>query len=327
MNTEAVTADFGHLVPDIMLDAVEQALDVPMTGLATPLPSYINRVYEIQTMAGDRLIAKFYRPDRWSLEALQEEHDFVADCAEDEIPVIAPMVLPTGKTLHEADGIYFTIFPKRFGRQLEINSVKDWIRVGRLLGRVHVAGSRKEAAHRTNLHPGVSTEAHLRHLVDNDFVTPSYRSEFEDVVSEILERITPLFDDVEFIRIHGDCHSGNLLNRPGEGIMIIDFDDMMIGPPVQDLWLLLPDRADQCRRELDLLVRGYEMFREFDDSALCLIEPLRAMRIIYFLAWCSRQVDDYTFRAEHTEWGSNAFWQREISDLTQQRRVIDQHMG
>lgn len=322
MNT---TGDFEHLVPDTMLDAVEHALGTKMSGLATPLPSYINRVYEVQTLDGDRLIAKFYRPGRWSLECLQEEHEFVADCEEDEIPVIAPLKLPNGKTLHEADGIFFTIFPKRFGRQLELNSPKDWLRVGRLLGRVHVAGSRKEAKERTNLHPELSTEGHINHLLDNGFVTPQYLSEFKDVSYRILDLISDLFDDTEFIRIHGDCHCGNLLSRPGEGIMIIDFDDMMVGPPTQDLWLLLPDRADRCQRELDLLLRGYRMFREFDDSSLRLIEPLRAMRIIYFLAWCSQQVDDFKFRTTYPEWGSDAFWQREISDLSGQMQVIEEH--
>lgn len=319
------SGDFEHLVPDVMLDAVEHALGVRMTGLATPLPSYINRVYEIQTMDGERLIAKFYRPGRWSREALQEEHDFVRDCAEDEIPVIAPSVYGEGNTLHVTDGIYFTIFPKRWGRQLELNSPKDWLRVGRLLGRVHVTGSRREAHARTNLHPDVSTASHIDHLLDNGFVTPRYRDAFDDVTSRILDRIVDLFDDVEFIRIHGDCHCGNLLNRPGEGIMMIDFDDMMVGPPVQDFWLLLPGRADECRRELNLLLRGYGQFREFDDYTLCLIEPLRAMRIIYFLAWCSRQVNDYRFRTLYPEWGSDAFWQREVSDLTHQLSSIEHH--
>lgn len=307
-----------------MLDAVEQALGQKMSGLSTPLPSYINRVYEVQTMDGDRLIAKFYRPGRWSLECLQEEHEFVGDCAADEIPVVSPLTLPSGKTLHEADGIYFTVFPKRFGRQLEITSPKDWLRVGRLLGRVHVAGSRKGAEYRTDLHPEESTREQIEHLLDNGFVTPRHESEFEDVAFRILDRISGHFDDAEFIRIHGDCHCGNLLNRPGEGIMIIDFDDMMVGPPVQDLWLLLPDRVDRCKRELDLLLRGYEMFREFDDASLRLIEALRAMRIIYFLSWCSQQVDDYRFRTQYPEWGGDAFWQREVSDLTGQLQVIEE---
>jgi len=320
-------SDFEHLVPDIMLNLVEQSTGLKMTGLATPLPSYINRVYEIQTMDGERLIAKFYRPGRWSREALQDEHDFVADCAGDEIPVIAPLKINGDKTLHEADGIYFTIFPKRFGRQLEINSDADWLRVGRLLGRVHTTGSRRKAPARTDLHPKSSTAAYISHLLEGGFVTPRQQDEFREVTSAILAAITGLFEDIEFIRIHGDCHCGNLLDRPGEGIMIIDFDDMMVGPAVQDLWLLLPDVADKSRRELDLLMTGYEQFREFDDRSIRLIEPLRAMRIIYYLAWCSRQINDYKFRTTYPEWGSDAFWQREISDLRRQLHIINEHIG
>ncbi|OVE76018.1 stress response serine/threonine protein kinase YihE [bacterium E08(2017)] len=322
MDNEEYIADFDHLVPDVMLDAVEHALDEKMTSLATPLPSYINRVYEVQKMDGERLIAKFYRPDRWSLEAIEEEHEFVADCEKDEIPVIAPMTLPDGSTIGDADGIYFTIFPKRWGRQLELNSPKDWLRVGRLLGRIHVTGSKKHAEARTDLHPEVSTREHLYHLLDNNFVTPESTAEFEDTAWDLLDHIEPMFDDAEFIRIHGDCHCGNLLTRPGEGIVVIDFDDMMVGPPVHDLWLLLPDHADKCQRELDLLLRGYEMFREFDRASLRLIEPLRAMRIIYYLSWCSRQVDDYKFQRDNPDWGSNQFWQKEIADLRRQLQIV-----
>ena len=325
--TEIEPGDFSRLMPDVMLDAVEQVLGVSMTGLATPLPSYINRVYEVETAEHERLIAKFYRPGRWSRDALQEEHDFVADCREDEIPVVSPIDVDGKGTLHEADGIYFALFPKRHGRQLEINSPKDWLRVGRLMGRVHVAGSRKEAGARIRLHPDLSTERYVDELLDGGFVAPKYEREFEDRTNEILDVIAELFDETEAIRLHGDCHCGNLLTRPGEGIMIIDFDDMLVGPPVQDLWLLLPGRADQTRRELGLLLRGYEMFREFDDSTIRLIEPLRVMRIIYFLAWCSRQIDDYKFRSEYPDWGSDAFWKREIDELTHQLQVIHEHLA
>ncbi len=320
------TGDFEHLVPEVMLSAVEQAMGTRLTGMATPLPSYINRVYEVETMDGVKLIAKFYRPNRWSRETLQEEHDFVNDCAADEIPVIAPIKLPSGSTLHESDGTFFTIFPKRFGRRMELNTDADWKRIGALLGRVHIVGSRKKAVARTDIHPDKSTASHIRHLIDKGFVTPRYQKEFMDVASSILELVTPLFTDIEFIRIHGDCHCGNLLNRPGEGTMIIDFDDMMVGPPIQDMWLLLPDRADKCRHELDQLLTGYEQFREFESHTLRLIEPLRAMRIIYFLAWCSRQTNDFKFRSLYPEWGSDAFWQREIKDLNQQLLVITEHL-
>lgn len=316
------TADFEHLVPDTMLGIVEEALGKRLSGVAIPLPSYINRVYEVAAMDGERYVAKFYRPGRWTRDALEDEHRFVADCAADEIPVIAPLDIEGKGTLHAHESVFFTIYPKRYGRQLEITSVKHWVRVGRLLGRVHVVGSRDEASARTDLHPEDSTVPHITHLVENGFVTPRHADSFRTVTGRILDAIVDRFDDPEFIRIHGDCHCGNLLYRPGEGLMMIDFDDMMTGPPVQDLWLLLPDRVDRCRAELDLLLRGYEQFREFDDTTLRLVEPLRAMRIIYFLAWCSRQVDDYRFRQTYPEWGADGFWQREIADLTYQLEAI-----
>jgi Ser/Thr protein kinase RdoA (MazF antagonist) len=318
----SITPDFEHLVPDVMLDAVEDALGTRMSGLATPLPSYINRVYETQTMDGERLIAKFYRPGRWSREAIEEEHAFTLDCAADEIPVVPPMRLPSGATLHEADGIYFAIFEKRMGRQFEIHTRTDWLRVGSLLGRLHLAGSRQEATQRTNMHPEASTVDYVDYLVDNELVTPGYRAAFEEVADAILEEICELFDDPEFIRIHGDCHGGNILTRAGEGLMMIDFDDMMVGPPVHDFWLLLPGPVQECRTEVDLLLRGYEQFREFDDATLKLVEPLRAMRMIYYLAWCAHQVDDHRFQHNNPQWGSDAFWQREIADLTTQLQAI-----
>jgi len=321
------TADFDDLVPDKMLNAVEAALGIPMTGLASPLPSYINRVYEVQSVDGERFIPKFYRPGRWTREALQEEHDFVLECANDEIPVIAPLILADGQTINEDDGIFFTVFPKRYGRQLEINSDEDWLRVGRLMGRVHAVGSQNEAHSRTDIHPANSTAEYIAYLLENNFVTPKQQSAFADVTSRILDLIVDLFSDIEFIRIHGDCHCGNLLDRPGEGIMIIDFDDMMIGPPIQDLWLLLPDHANNCRRELNLLLTGYNQFRDFEDHTIRLIEPLRAMRIIYYLAWCSRQINDFKFRNTYPEWGSDAFWQREINDLSHQLQIIRDHLS
>ncbi len=320
------TSDFDNLLPDTMLAAVEEALGIEMTGLASPLPSYINRVYEVQSVDGDRYIPKFYRPGRWSRDALQDEHDFVLECAEAEIPVIAPLKLADGETIHEADGIFFTIFPKRYGRQLEINTDEDWTRVGSLLGRVHAVGCQKEANARTNIHPARSTAEHIAHLLDNNFVTPRQQDAFKDVTSRILDLIVELFDDIEFIRIHGDCHCGNLLDRPDEGLMIIDFDDMMVGPPIQDLWLLLPDHAERCRRELNLLLTGYNQFRDFEDPTIRLIEPLRAMRIIYFLAWCSTQINDFKFRTMYPEWGSDAFWQRELNDLSHQLQIIKDHL-
>ena len=318
-------ADFEHLTLDVLLDVVEEAIGSPMTGLTIPLPSYINRVYELQTRSGERFIAKFYRPGRWSREALEDEHRFLADCAAEEIPVVCPMLLADGSTLGKTDGIYFALFPKKSGREFEQNTDEDWRRVGRLVARIHLAGGKGSVNDRITLHPLKSTRDDLNFLIRGDFIIPKYLDSFDDLTSGIVENITPLFENISLTRIHGDCHRGNLLDRPGEGLMVIDFDDMMVGPPVHDLWLLLPDHAGRSRREIDLLLEGYEQFREFDYSSLKLIEPLRFMRIIYFLAWLARQVDDYAFRINHPDWGSEIFWQREVSDLKHQFQVIMEH--
>lgn len=319
------SADFAHLTPEVLLDVVEGATGIPLTGLTMPLPSYINRVYEIQTRAGERLIVKFYRPRRWSRSAIEDEHRFLADCEEAEIPVVCPLELSDGSTLGKTDNTFFALFPKRSGREFEVNSDEDWTRVGRLAARIHLAGERRTPKERVTLHPEKSTRDDLDYIIRGEFVTPEHRAVFEDLTERIVESISPLFEGAELIRIHGDFHRGNLPDRPGEGLMVIDFDDMMIGPPVHDLWLLLPDHAGRSRREIDLLLDGYEQFREFDHSSIRLIEPLRFMRIIYYLAWCARQANDYDFRANHPDWGGENFWQKEILDLNHQYQVIMEH--
>ncbi|MGB4109004.1 MAG: serine/threonine protein kinase [Desulfomonilia bacterium] len=325
MNDTDRTAGFRHLTPEVMLDAVEKASGIPMTGLTIPLPSYINRVYELQARRGERIIAKFYRPGRWSRTALEDEHRFLADCAEAEIPVVCPLTLPGGGTLAAMDHGFFALFPKKSGREFEINSGDDLVRVGRLIARIHLAGQERRPEDRVVLSPQTSTLSDLDFLIHGGFITPEHRQSFADITSRIVDNISGLFHEKGFIRIHGDCHRGNLLDRPGEGLMAIDFDDMMLGPPVQDLWMLLPDHVGRSRREIDLLLEGYEQFREFDYSSLQLIEPLRFMRIIYYLTWCARQLDDHDFRANHPDWGSENFWHREISDISHQFQVIMEH--
>ncbi len=320
------TADFQALTPDVIIQAVESATGKRMTGFTSPLPSYINRVYELQSMDETRLIAKFYRPGRWSFGALQDEHQFIADCALAEIPVISPLILSNGQTIDIVDDICFTVFPKRFGREFEVTCDEDWIRLGRLVARMHVAGSMSKANDRITLHPLKSTAADLKQLIDGGFVSPRYLPEFKEIGRKLLDLSEDLFENIEYTRIHGDCHNGNLLHRPSEGLMVIDFDDMMMGPPIQDIWLLLPDYANESRMEINLILEGYEQFREFDYRTLKLIEPLRAMRIIYFLAWCSKQVDDFQFKNTFPHWGSDAFWTKEIADLQTQLIVIINHL-
>ena len=317
--------DFTELTPDLLIDAVEQALGRPMAGFVHALSSYINRVYELQTVDGTRVIAKFYRPGRWPREALQDEHDFVLECAVDEIPVIAPMELATGSTLGEAAGIFFAVYPKRWGRDFEATCEEDWRRLGRILGRLHATGSRAPASHRATLHPDRFTKEGLRQLLAGGFVASRHRQPFERVANEILDTIRPLFEEVELIRVHGDCHRANILERPDEGLLLIDFDDMAMGPRVQDLWMLLPEHAKGSRLELDLILEGYRVFCDFDTRSLQLIEPLRAMRILYFICWCSKQKNDPLFSRSFPNWGTDAFWGQQTNELYEQLEVIREH--
>jgi Ser/Thr protein kinase RdoA (MazF antagonist) len=252
---------------------------------------------------------------------LQDEHDFVLDCANDEIPVVAPLELAGGGTIGEFEGILYSVFPKKSGREMDLHTDEGWRRLGRLVGRIHAAGGRRTAEHRLRMHPESTTMPEIEMLLDG-FMQAHSASKFKDVTSRIVEIAVREFEGVELQRIHGDCHRGNILERPGEGLLVIDFDDMVMGPAVQDIWLLLPGHANGTRHEINLILEGYEQFAEFDDRQLRLVEILRAMRIIYFLAWCSTQLDDYKFQVNFPDWGSETFWQREISDLEHQYHAI-----
>jgi Ser/Thr protein kinase RdoA (MazF antagonist) len=317
-----MSTGFDHLTPDRILAAVESAMGCRLTGLTAPLPSYINRVYEVQSEAGERWISKFYRPGRWTCAALQDEHDFVLDCAEEDIPVVAPLELSGGGTIGECDEILFAVFPKKAGREMELHADEGWRRLGSLVGRIHLAGSRHEAENRLRMHPETTTIPEVEMLLGGGFMSRHQADRFRDVTGRIIEVALREFEGVELQRIHGDCHRANILERPDEGLMVIDFDDMVMGPTVQDIWLLLPGHANDTRREINLILEGYEQFLEFDDRQLRLVEILRAMRIIYFLAWCSTQVDDFKFQSNFPDWGSDMFWQREMADLEHQYHAI-----
>ncbi len=320
--TDKAKADFAHLTPDHVLDLVEMAMGCRCSGLCRPLTSYINRVYELELDSGDRIVAKFYRPGRWGADALQDEQDFLAELAADELPVIPPLSGVDGALLHCHNGNYFALFPKRGGRALDEPDEQQWLETGRLLGRVHVVGSRHHTRDRIVMRPDASTEDHIQYLLDTHITRPDLHDRFEAAVDEVLDLIEPLFEDVEYLRIHGDLHRNNMLWRPGEPLALIDFDDMAEGPAVQDLWMLLPGRVVDARRELNLLLEGYEMFRPFSLGELRLIEPLRFMRMIHYLAWCGHQQEDGGFSRLSPDWGTESFWQNEIADIIEQGEVI-----
>jgi len=326
-----VNASFDALSPSIVLEAVEAAYGIVPDGSLTPYSSYVNRVYGLRAEDGQEYVAKFYRPGRWTEKAILEEHQFLADCVQAELPVVAPLADADGQTLPAIDveeshepysapaAFNFALFPKRGGRSFDAESESDWLRLGSLAGRLHVVGSKRQAPARARLGPELAF-ANLS-LIE-PLVHPDFRAEFDEVCRETLGRTA---EDVRAMaprRIHGDLHRGNILERPGEGLLLLDFDDMVTGPPIQDLWLLLPGRSSDCARELSLLVEGYSEFSELEAGSVALIETLRFYRILHFLAWRSLQRDDNWFKRDYPDWGSRSFWIRELEDFRDQSRIV-----
>jgi len=319
--------DFGALLPDTVINLVEQALGCRCTNLCRPMNSYINHVYEVGLGDGRFVIAKFYRPGRWTRAALQDELDFLKELHAAEVPVVPPLSAPDGALLHEWSGIWFALYPKKGGRPLDGLTKEDWQQVGRLIGRVHQVGAEREATARIHLHPGHSTLDHLEYILDSGYLAAPFRTAYEQIVRTLVEEVAALFDDADVLRIHADCHVGNILHRPDEGYHLLDFDDLSMGPAVQDIWLLLPERLVRARQEVDWMLDGYETFRPFPYETLRLIEPLRAMRYIHYTAWCARQKADGVYSRLAADWGSPSFWRQEIADLETQQQEISDALG
>ena len=313
---------FHELGPDRVLSMVEKAMGIRCNNLFRPLNSYINRVFEIEAREGSRFVVKFYRPGRWTKEAILDEHRFLLDLADQEIPVVAPLLLPEGGTLYESNNLLFSIFPKCGGRSVDEFTDDQWLQLGRLLGRVHKVGEAGRARHRIVMEPRRSTLDQLNYLLNSPCVADDLKKPLKEAGLGIIADIGSLFPASGMIRIHGDCHFSNVIQRPGESFFLIDFDDLAVGPPVQDVWMLLPGDVDESFVELDLFLEGYETFRPFDRRTLKLIEPLRAMRYIHYMAWCAHQVEDDGQTRAIDGFGSREYWQKEIADLVDQRQRI-----
>ncbi len=265
----ATTRTFDFLTPHAILDAVESAYGLRLDGTLSAYHSYVNRVFSVTAEEGPAYVAKFYRPGRWTEDAILDEHQFVEECAAAELPVAVPLPDADGVTLQSVEleagdareEFFFALYERKGGLAFDAERDEDWQRLGGLVGRMHAVAVRSSAPHRLECLPGSSTAMFLDELAQAGVVHPKCEGEFFSVAREALAAIAPLFEGVPLQRIHGDCHRGNILDRPGEGLLLIDFDDMMSGPAVQDLWLLLPDRASASRRELALITEGYEEFR------------------------------------------------------------------
>lgn len=352
---DAQTRFFFELTPDRVLEAVE-SLGLRCSGRCTALNSFENRVYEVELEEEDdesgdrsasavfarRRVVKFYRPGRWTREQILEEHEFLLDLQKAEIPVVAPIEFSTGeatsshRTLHVAreSGIFYALFPKVGGRapdELQDDQLR-WI--GRLLARIHSVGALKPAPHSMRSGPcpprriEINAENYgrknLRTLMEGNWIPLEFAARYERAVTEICALTEKLFSGLKpgaIHRIHGDCHLGNLLWNQ-DGPFFLDFDDMVRGPAVQDVWLLVPGRDEESIRQRQVLLAGYEEMREFDDSTLRLIEPLRALRFVHYSAWIARRWNDPAFPSAFPQFGSYRYWQDQVHDLEQQLELI-----
>ncbi|MCX5726120.1 MAG: serine/threonine protein kinase [Candidatus Saganbacteria bacterium] len=309
---ETVWKDLNH---DVILHQVEVTVGEKLSNLLLKRNSYINRVYELEKHdSRERIIVKFYRPGRWTAEMILEEHRFLKDLAQKEISVIPPLPF-SDQTLFNLNSIPYALMPKKGGRPLNEFDKDTWEELGRLLARIHLTGALHNKANRLVWRPSSATRAHLKVLKETDYLLPDFHDAFFSTAEKLIEKARPLFDRQEYILIHGDCHKGNLLHRPGEGIYIVDFDDISLGPPVQDLWMLLPDEIENCSQELEWFRKGYETFRAFDINSLELIPALRAMRIIHFAAWLAVQSKEPDFSVHFPHAGTKRYWSELIRDL------------
>ena len=320
-----VVEDFHQLAPDQILDAVEQCGWV-CDGSFLALNSYENRVYQVGIEDDVPLIAKFYRPARWDDEAIREEHEFTYALAAEEIPVVAPLRDTSGQSLHQHKGYRFAMFPRRGGRTPELDNPESLEIIGRFLGRIHRIGEQADFVHR----PGLDIQSHgvetSNWLLESGQLPMGLERSYQALIDDLLAKMQDHFSaagDYQRLRIHGDCHPNNMLWRDGQ-LHIVDFDDVRMGPSVQDLWMFLSgDRMDQTGGLADLL-EGYTQFRDFAVAELHLIESLRTLRIIYYAVWLAKRSEDPAFELAFPWFYTAHFWDQHILALKEQSAELDQ---
>jgi Ser/Thr protein kinase RdoA (MazF antagonist) len=316
----AAAGSFFSLTPERVLEAVE-AGGLEANPVCYPLNSFENRVYEVELADRSRVVAKFYRPGRWSRQQILEEHAFLAELAAEEIPVCTIRPFPDGSTLKRIDGIDYCLSDRRGGRAPDELSDLDLARLGSFVGRMHAVGARRPAPSRPRLTPDHYVREALRRIDLQGSLTGPLRRRYFAIAEEIADVADRLLAGVPVHRIHADLHLGNVLFRDGE-LRVLDFDDMVTGPAVQDLWLALPGRGREVDQKREVLLSGYQRFRDFDRSTLRLVEPLRGLRLVRYAGWLARRFDDPAFRAGWPHFGTSDYWEREVADLEEQLAAV-----
>jgi len=318
-------APFLVLTPDFILNALD-GVGMHGDGRLLALNSYENRVYQIGMEEGPPLVAKFYRPARWSDAAILEEHAFVQSLADAEIPVVPAIPLADGATLHHFHGFRFALFPKHGGRAPELCDPDTLEWMGRFIGRIHAIGATAKFTERPTLDIASFGEEPRDYLLAHGFIPPDLEPAYRSVVNQALDGVHRCFEragDIPALRLHGDCHPGNVL-WTDDGPHFVDFDDSRMGPAIQDLWMLLSgERADMTRQLADLLA-GYEDFYDFDSRELHLVEALRTLRLIHYAAWLARRWDDPAFPMAFPWFNTQRYWQDRILELREQIALMDE---
>ena len=324
MSAVADAVPYAGLTPDRALDAIE-SVGLSCDGRLLALNSFENRVYQVGVADGGYVVAKFYRPGRWSDAAILEEHAFTLELAQREIPAVPPLVIDGG-TLHKFGGYRFALFPKQGGRAPEFDRPETLEWMGRFLGRLHAVGSLKRYAARPALNIVSFGEEPRDFILAGGFVPAELEPAWSSVADQALDGVRYAFDragQIAVLRLHGDCHQGNVLWTE-HGPHFVDFDDSRSGPAVQDLWMLLAGDEEAMGIQFGMLLRGYEQFAEFDPRELWLIEALRTLRLIHYSAWIARRWDDPAFPAAFPWFGTARYWQDRILELREQIALMNE---
>lgn len=322
---------YESLTPDVVLDALA-SVGLYGDGRLLALSSYENRVYQVHLEdafeGAPIVVAKFYRPQRWSEVQILEEHAFAGELQAGEVPAVAPLA-PQGRTLHHHAGFAFSVSPRRGGRapELDDGEVLEWI--GRFLARLHIVGAQAPFRTRPALDLASFGQEPRDWLLAHHAIPLEVQSAWQRICDQALERIRIAFADaqeagVRSIRLHGDCHPGNILWTPDAGPHFVDLDDARSAPAVQDLWMLLSGERAQRQKQLGALLDGYEQMREFDRAELALIEPLRTLRLIHYSAWLARRWDDPAFPMAFPWFGTPDYWRGQVQMLEDQLEMMDE---
>ncbi|MFT4560499.1 MAG: Ser/Thr protein kinase RdoA (MazF antagonist) [Gammaproteobacteria bacterium] len=315
---------FDTLTPDFILNSLEEH-GVLSDGRLLALNSYENRVYQIGIEDGEPLVAKFYRPDRWSDDQIYEEHEFCFELAANELPIVAPIVNANGESMLRCGAFRVALFPRRGGRTPDIDDLDNLLILGRLLGRIHLTGANRPFEHRPTIncvnfgHDSVA-------IVGGRFIPAELAPAYDSLAEDLLKKLDAIFatvGDIEHIRVHGDCHSGNILWRDATP-HFVDFDDSRMAPAIQDLWMLLSGDQERQRAQLSEILEGYGEFNDFHFKELQLVEALRTLRLLHYNAWLAERWDDPAFPRTFTWFNSPRYWEQHILDLREQYAALDE---